>query len=318
LAKKEKNRSRGLKARYNHSVNTRDSGSAFSSAFKWSELDQEVKFFKPKENVNLINIIPFEVKSKKHPLVLSGDMEIGDIDYVMDIYLHRSVGPADKEVVCLKKNYGKACPICEEAEKFRKAGKDDEYDALKPSRRVLYNVVDLKAVDDILVFKVSHHLFEKELIEEARSQSGDGEIVYFSDIEEGSAIKFRRKMDKFKKTEFMKYKSFEFKEREEELDEDLIDEAISFDEIMEVLSYSEIQNVLYGEDEDTEGETENDDDSEDTEEEDEKPKKKKAQKKKAKKVKAGDKCPHGHSFGKDTDQHEECDDCELWEEYDDA
>jgi hypothetical protein len=80
-----------------------------------------------------------------------------------------------------------------------------------------------------------------------------------------------------------------------------------------------------------------DDDDGDDEEEDEPPKKsrrrkkaepeedegkssakKSSRRKKKDKEDDGDKCPHGHRFGVDTDEYDECDSCELWDECMDA
>jgi len=72
-------------------------------------------------------------------------------------------------------------------------------------------------------------------------------------------------------------------------------------------------------------EDEEDEEEEEEEEEDEPPKKSKskASSKKAappakSKSKGGNKCPHGHVFGKDCEEFEDCDDCDKWEECVDA
>jgi hypothetical protein len=341
----------GLAARYQYSHETKDTGNS-NPAFDWRSVGKEIKFFKPTKGKNSINIIPFEIKSKNHPLVKSGVMEIGDLDCVMDYYVHKGIGPSSADVICLKKNFSKPCPICEELEEMKQKGnaKQKEQDELKPKRRVLYNVIDLDNPRlGVQVFDASHFNFEKELIEEARAQSDDQEMLDYADPEDGRIISFRAQPAKFEGREFFEFKSFHFSKREEESEEvtkaDLKD-AISFDQIMKVYTYEQIQKILYGsEEEEEERETpparnldeESDEpestsskgtgkkDSEpepdkkekskergkdrDSSKEKEEPKEKSKEKDKS----ATDKCPHEHKWGKDNDEFEECDKCELWD-----
>jgi len=51
------------------------------------------------------------------------------------------------------------------------------------------------------------------------------------------------------------------------------------------------------------------DEDEDDDEEEEKPTKRKSRTSKSK-----NKCPHGHKFGVDTDDHDECDKCDVWDD----
>ena len=309
-------RRKGLSKRYAHSEKT--AGSNTGGIFNFPS---SIKFFKAKEGRNKINIIPYVVKSKNHPLVKLGDMEIGDWDYVMDIWVHRNIGPADKDIVCLKKNYGRKCPLCDYSAEFADKGKEKEAKVLKASRRVFYNVTNERNIEaGLMVFSVSHFLFEKELIEEARSESGDKQALDFADIEEGRVISFRGSMASMPgnrgKSEFLEFKSFKFEEREVEFDEDIVNDTISFDEIMEVFTYDEIEIIYLG------GESEEEEDNkksskkkyskkkkEEPEEEEEEPKKGKSQK-----------CPHGFKFGgkKDCDEHDECDNCKVWDNCSDA
>jgi len=358
---KKKNSSLAKRAQISHS--TKDQGGGGSRCIDWKSVDGEVQFYQPSVGKNAINIIPFEIKSKNHPLVKQGQMEVGDLDYCLDVWTHRSVGPTESSVICLKKTFGKACPICEESEKLKKAGKDNEAKSLVAKRRVFYNIEDIrKKPGEIQVFEVSHHLFEKELIDEARDDE-TSDFVDFYDPETGKTVKFKCTKEKMGGFEFNSFKSFSFEERDEPIDDDLLASAISFDQYMNILTYEQLQEILYGanededEDEDDEDEDEDDEkharkkvhakknvdeeDEEDDDEEDEKPSKKSAKKpilpKSKKKVVDEDEdddedeeensakksskteksngkanCPHGHTFGKDADEHEECEDCDKW------
>ena len=296
---RKKNSSLAKRARV--SYETKDQGGGGSRVINWRGVDGEVQFFQPAIK-NKINIIPFEIKSKNHPLVKQGQMEIGELDYCLDIWTHRNIGPSESTVICLKKTYGKACPICEEAEKLRKAGKEKEANALKAKRRVFYNVEDVRRKPGILqIFEASHHLFEKELIDEARNDEDDeNSFIDFADPETGCAVCFRASLVKQGGFEFNEFKSFSFTERDEPIDEELLSSAISFDEHLNVLSYEQIQEILFGSDEE---ETDEDEDDED----EAPPKKKPVSRNNEKNI-----CPHGYKFGKDADNHEECTDCEKW------
>lgn len=289
-------RSSNLKNRMDRSYKTKDSGSSGILT-----LPSDVKYFKGKEGRNKIVILPFQIKSKNNPLVKNGDAEIGEWDYMLDVWVHQRIGPSETDVVCLQKNYGKRCPLCELMKENKDDGNEDEYKALKPKRRVFYNILNCKNIDSgIQVFHVSHFLFEKELIEEARAISEDGDIVNFSDPEEGWAIKFRGSPASLSGNEFNKYKSFDFVKLDEEIDEELLEDVISFDEFMVVLTYKEMQDIIHGFD--------------DEEEENDKTEKKVEKEKKSKNKKSKkNECPYGHEFGKDADDFKDCDDCDVWE-----
>ena len=246
---------KGLAKRYQASYESKGSSGNKSGVMDWKKVDGDVEFFSPKEGRNRINIIPYTIKTKNHPLVKRGEFEIGDKDYVMDIFTHRGVGPSEASVVCLKSTYGKPCPICEYAAQLKKQGKEDEAAALKPSRRCFYNVQDCKNPDKLLVFEASHFLFEKELIDEARDDE-EGGFVDFADEEAGKEIKFRCSKVSKGGFEFNEFKSFSFEDRDENIPDELLEAAISFDEIMNVPSYEEVEKILYGEDEEDDDEDE--------------------------------------------------------------
>lgn len=260
----KKKKSGGLAKRYSSSYGSRDGvNSSKGGVINYRNYDGEVTFFSPTEGKHRINIIPYTIKSKNHPLVKRGEAEIGEQDYIMDFYVHRGVGPSEKSVLCLKNTYGKPCPICEYAASLRKKGKEEEAKALKPSRRAAYNIEDLKEPGKIKVFETSHYLFEKELIEEARDDD-EGGFIDFADPEEGMEIKFRASKTTKGNMEFTEFKSFAFEDRDEPISEELLDAAISFDELLTVPTYEEVEKILYGDDEE---------DDSDEDEEDKKPKK---------------------------------------------
>lgn len=336
------NKKSSLAKRMQISYESKESGNTSKKGvLDYRKVDGEVTFYKPVEGKNRINIIPYEIKTKNHPLVKKGEFEIGDKDYVMDFYIHKSVGPTEASVLCLKSTYGKPCPVCELRAKLRKDGKEDEAKALKPSHRVAYNVEDLKEPGKVKIFETSHFLFEKELIDEARDDEENG-FVDFADPEEGKEIRFRASKVSQGGFEFLEFKSFGFEDRDEEVSSKLLKQAISFDEIMSVPTYDDVEKILYGaddfEDDEPKKVSKKLEDDEESDDEEEKPKKKVVEddsddevkeKKPSKKFDEEDeneqeeklvkkscsgKCPYGHNFGDDCDVYpDDCDKCDCWD-----
>jgi hypothetical protein len=241
-----------LKDRLNKSYQDRDRGGAGQSAFDWKKAG-DLKFYKMKAGKHRLNIIPYIIKTKNHPLVKSGDAKVGEEDYRLDIFIHRGIGPAQTPVICPKKNFGKACPICAQADEYREQGKQKEASAFRAQRRELYNVIDANDSDaGLQILDVSQNLFGKELIEAAKEENENGDIVDFPDIDDGKIVKFRATDAEFGGHAYFEFKNFGFEDREEKLDKDLIKQACSFDEFMKLYSSEEIEKILYGNDEDSE------------------------------------------------------------------
>jgi hypothetical protein len=275
-----------LKDRLKKDYESKDRGAGSRpSAMDWKKID-DVKFFKPKEGKNIIDIVPYIIKTKNDPLVKTGDAKVGDQSYMLDLFIHSNIGPTQASIICLKETFGKPCPICEQRQAFYNEGKKDEAGVLKAKRQCFYNVRDVKnAPDEIQVFNISHFLFQKELIEEAKASADDGGIVDFVDIDDGKSISFRaaetESLINGKTVKFLEYKSFSFKDREDPLDESWVKKAVAFDELMKLNTYDEAKKILFGdEDEDT-----------DSDDEDEKPKAKGKTK--------------GHSVDEDEDEESE-------------
>lgn len=313
-----------LAKRYQASYQSKDSDNGGKvGVFDWKKIDTEISFFSPVEGRNRINIIPYEIKTKNHPLVKRGEFEVGDLDYVLDFFVHRNVGPSESSVVCLKNTFGKPCLICEQFALLRKQGKEQEANELKPSRRVIYNVQDLKEPEKVKVFETSHFLFEKELIDESRDEEGG--FVDFADPTDGKEIKFRCQEVQKGSIKFKEFKSFSFEDRDEELDDDLLEQAISFDEVIRVPTYEEVEKILYGSEDDDDEEIEEAPKNKKVVEEDDDDEEIELPKKKTKVIddddeveikevkKSSKECPYGHRFGKDCDCHDDCDNCKIWD-----
>ncbi len=341
--KGKSSKKRSMRDRYKDDYKSRDDGGFSGSNILDLSKAKDVEFFKMEKGSNEIDIIPFEVATNKHPQ----GVEKGELDYKLDVWVHRDAGGIDGRILCLKRTFSKKCPICEEIQKMVDSDeytwKDDAIKALKPSRRCIYNVIDINDEDKgIQLFEISHFEFQKEIIEEAQeSAEGEGEILPFADLEDGYTIKFRAK-EREGGFQGFKPKSFQFRPREAYPDE-VIDDALSLDELLVIPSYDEVYNAFMGI-EDEEPDADDDEIDDDEIDEDDEPKKtkktrtrtskktetparsrrkkadddedddepKKSSKKTSKKKKH--ECPASGTFGEDNDDYDECEDCDIWDE----
>lgn len=299
---------------YEESYNSR--GGASHGACNWSKFNGSIKFYKAKENVNKVAIVPYEIKTNLHPLVKAGKRKVGDFAYNLDIWVHKKVGPGEATVICPSKTYGKACPLCEAADKAYKENDQDTAKAFKAGRRVYYNIIDMSDPEEGLqVFDVSHYLFEKELIGAASRKGDNGQMVRFADPDNkyGRTIKFYGEKEKLGANEMMKFKDFDFIERKVEVG-DYVEKAVSFDELLTLHTYDEIMMIMNGTDEeDSNADPEPDKPSEEVAEE-KKPEaddedaaleaRRKA--KEAAKAEGANPCPSGHKFGVEWGDYPEC------------
>ena len=297
-------------------------GKEGKGACDWSRHPGGVSFYKAKEGVNKFSIVPYEIKDEMHPLCKQGKRKVGDLAYLLDIWVHQRVGPGDAAVVCPSKNYGKACPLCEASGKSYNDGDEKTGKAFKASRRVYYNIVDMMDPEEgILVFDVSHFLFEKELIGAAKRKGEEGAIVRFADLSMkiGKIIKCFGEKNKKGEFDMMEFKDFEFLDRKDDSVESLIDDAISFDSLLTLHSYNEIVEIMTGVDSDDEPKAKKkpvEDDEPAPKSRKKEPEPEEEEKPKAKKHVEDDdgpKCAFKHTFGKDNDKFPECEnDCDQW------
>jgi len=227
----------------------------------------DIEFLKPEEGTEIrdgiytlkLDILPFEINTDVYS---NPNLGKGDIDYVFDFWVHRGVGVNDDSIICLKRTYGKACPICEEMEGLKKQGADeDKINALSPSHKVAYNVIDLNRPEEgVKIFLQSFALFQRDgwmqekLIKEAEGE----EIIYVADLDNGRTIKCRAVKQKFKGNPYYKFTSIDFLKRKETYDASILDDTIPLGDVANILPYDEIRKIHFEiEDSDESGEEEN-------------------------------------------------------------
>ncbi len=300
-----KERRAALKNRTKENVKNKNSGGG-KGIIDTSKHDAQ--WFKPKDKTRYaIDIVPYLVTDEQLPITLENGYE----DYLLDVWVHYNIGPNEDKVICLAKSFSKPCPICDERKQIEQdGGSDKEIKELTPSRRVIYNIIDLDDEDKgVQLFDVSHFLFEKEVLEEA--ETAEEEVIIFSDREEGRTIKFRAKQEKKGGFDFITFKSINFKEREA-YDEDILDEVYPLDKMLIVPTYDEVRNLFLSLDDEQK--------EEEIKEPKSKPKRKRKEKEKDvdKEDKTIDKedidCPFGHKYGVDCDETDDCEKCDEWDD----
>jgi len=310
--------------RQRDSVQTRDQkGSGKKSLLDWSKL----KVKKPQEfqaeakKKHLIDLIPFKVTQSwyKDLLTPAGkqiNRDIGDLDYKLEISVHKYIGENNETFLCLRESLGRKCPICDLMfEEYAKDNPDkDKATSLNTSWRNYYNIYDYDDEDaEFQVWEdVSWHNYEKEFMDE--SEDGE-EIIIYSDYEFGKSIAFKGKQDSIGKNKFVIPKNISFCDRDPYTEEE-IEDAISFDALLHIPTPGEMIVALNGEQEYEE--------SEEKDDKEEKPKSRRGRgKKKEEKPEPKDdnECPEGLEFGYDCDPNgkkcEKCDD-DLFERCADA
>lgn len=299
----------------------------------------EVEEFELKEGRNIFDIVPFEIASKNHPAVAKGRMEVGDLDFVLDIGVHKFIGPNNETFPCLR-DFGQECPICKAAWDARDDGDEDTFRDLKASRRVFYNVLD-KAGELKIINGASYYTFGELLQKFWLAEKEDIESVHFADIEEGLTLKATMEEKKLGKNKFLECTHVKFVARKEPLEEDLIDDAIAFDKYIQIPDPADMLKALEGgnaaglDDEEEDDEEEEQPaltrrkkkasrDEDDDDEEEEKPRrssrkaKEEPEEEEDEPEEEGEECPFGHRFGKDFERKDDCEECDLWAECNEA
>ena len=312
-----------LKDRTKESYKTRDSGGGLKNYFDNEKIGDTPTWWAGKGD-HIIDIIPYFAGAH------DPHNKEGEPAYVLNLEVHRYVGPMDAMIVC-PAQYNLPCPICEEGRKLNseKADYKTVVKPLKPSRRVVYNVIVRDGGDmekkGVQIFEIAHWFMEKHLAKIAKDPRGGGYTV-FSDPDDGRSISFERTGTGSENTG---YSGHRFVDRPEIITDDELAEAICLDDIIELKDYEEIYELFHGknadakEEEEEEYEVDNDAmvdeayESEEPEEEaEEKPPKRKKREKKSRKQRAP-KCPHGHVIGEDVDEYEDCEDCVMYDQCND-
>lgn len=206
------------------------------------------------ETVHKINIIPWQIKSEKDvAYLMKGDFH-KDIDewvYSLNYWVHPRIND-EKDILCLKKCFGKPCAICDKSQEKWEIYNNDKSDENKkaanvvsPKLRSMYNIEVLtdKLRGKNSFMEASDFIFEDELLEKATECEEGQEPVAFYEIddEEGKIVKFYRPKSAMKVS-----KSFEFKDRTKPLSKKLLTDVLKFGELIVIPTEEEVSDFFYG------------------------------------------------------------------------
>lgn len=212
---------------------------------------ENVKFWNVSEGKHWFDIVPY--KAGKH----DPDMKEGEDAYCFQPYMHRNIGPNNRDVVCLARTYNKPCPICEHVKKLINDGADEDLIneiKVQVNPRAIYNVHVLdnekEQAKGVQVFHASHYTMEGKLLELANKPTRPGGkgietfVPYPLADKDGRTIYFKRK-GKGMSTEFV---ALSFEDRNYSIPKDILKQAHVLDELIEIPSYEQVKAMLFGDD----------------------------------------------------------------------
>uniref|UniRef100_A0A6M3XWI8 Uncharacterized protein n=1 Tax=viral metagenome TaxID=1070528 RepID=A0A6M3XWI8_9ZZZZ len=283
----------------------------------------ELPVYRPGKGDHIIDFLSWE----------AGDLDPatapGSWTHVVDVWVHTRIGSNNDSFVCLDKNYGKPCGICQEREALRQEGaEDEEIKALVPKRQSVFLIWDRKDESKgVQIWAgISHHFVEK-LVQNIAKDPRTGEKIYYmaAGAKEGRSVAFHVGSKKVPGIgEVPDYGGYQFVMRDEDTPDwvyEQVEQIGPVDQLLDVPTYEEtLRAVGQGPMESNPG----DDDipsaaarpplrsvkQEEKEEEEDMPKGwDSGEMETEEEAKAEGECPFGGTFQEDFDNYEECDDC---------
>lgn len=218
-----------------------DARSKAGGGESWFVLPNNVREFAVDKVGNvLLDILPFEVKTKHHP----DDVEPGTLWYKMPFQVHFSVGVESKAVVC-PVSIGKPCPLCEDRAVLARDREKNEkaMGALRAQRWVAYNVFDPDDSNKIAIFAMSRGKFAEPLEQELLVPDNEENLNFFDVTDDGRTLRVRFSEDSYMGKKFFKATRIDFKPRKA-MDEDaILADVVTLDEALRVLSYDAMKKL---------------------------------------------------------------------------
>lgn len=199
-----------------------------------------------KEGVYRYDILPYELK-KNHgnSFAKRFGLEAGDLYFERTYYTHRLPGEGNDSYACLKRNFNKPCPVCEEVARLAKEGaSEDDYKPLRAKQRQLFNIIDKDDEEKgVQVFDSSTFGFGELLDTRVNAADDDDQFDTFADIETGKTLKITAKEQPGMK-KFFKAVDIQFKDRKPYGD-DILEKVFNLDDLVNELSYAELKKRFF-------------------------------------------------------------------------
>jgi len=226
-------------------VSAKDRATTHKSGYDSTSIDRPegVKLLRlESEKARRIDVIPFKVgKGNPHA-------EEGKVYFERTYWVHPRIGADENSYVCLAKTCGEKCPVCEHRAKLTKDpdSDEDEIKALAPKERQLWNVIDAdNRAAGIQLFDISFHLFGKLLDKAVRDADEDEDFEFFADPEEGYTLKLSVSEKTMGKSRpFYEVSQITFKNRSEQYEQDIIDEAHCLDDLIKIVPYDKLRAIF--------------------------------------------------------------------------
>lgn len=198
-----------------------------------------------------VNILPFRV-GRNNPAVVAGELREGDWDYSVDYFVHKNVGPDKGTYICPKKTYGKACPMCEEAQRLSDENGSDAAKGMWASKRSLLCVQPLDERgrgDDVpMLLDCAYNNFTHDLTDASTAcMRGDGVVDFANPGAAGREVSFQigeESMGGGRKYKIAK--NFAFNKRREEIPDSVLDAVPCLDSLLVVSTKEDIETAMFG------------------------------------------------------------------------
>lgn len=203
--------------------------------------------WKPQEGENLIDIIPYNA-TEENPLFLAGKTNVGDTMYSLDYFVHKGIGPSNKNVTCLTQ-YGQRCPLCDEAKRYKESSKAEDQKKgqdMAAKRRVVYVIHDLKS-GKFGYWDTGWKSVEEKIQKLARItiDPNTKAAVNPFDWEHGKTIKFFGEKKKFNNRDFIEPDLFSFVDREP-LSDAVLEHSVDLATVIRKTSAEDMEKLLTG------------------------------------------------------------------------
>lgn len=192
------------------------------------------------------DVIPYIV-GKGHPKVKEGR-----VWWERTFWQHSGVGPENKAVCCLRKNWGEPCPCCEQVDEFVKTmDRDDKDDKkrlsfMKSKFRQALLIQDHDArKPEIELFEYSYHGFGITLDE--KLDDSPESLGYDNFFHPKGGKTLQAKFAETDMGDWLKASVIEMLPRNKDLPEDILDHGICLDDMVIRLSYDQIKKLMRGE-----------------------------------------------------------------------
>ena len=220
-------------------------GNSFSDSLNVKELGLEK--WKPSEGENIVDFIPFNA-TEVNPLVIAGKAEVGDPMYSLEYFVHRGIGPSNRNITCLNQ-YGHKCPLCEEAKRIKSLGgaeNEEASKAMSAKRRIVYVVHDIKN-NKYGYWDTGWKSVEEKIQKLARVtiDPNTNSPVNVFDWQDGMSVKFYGEKKKFAGHDFIEVDVFSFVPRKP-LSDEVLEHSVDLATVIQKTSAEEMEKIISG------------------------------------------------------------------------